>query len=402
MTRCSLRLPALLCGFLLAAPPAWAEEEAEEVAGTADADGDGYSASVDCDDNNPESTVRATDADCDGLRDEQEEEHGTSPNVADTDGDGLGDGREVLHLETDPLDGDSDNDGVNDGQEVLELHTDPLDEDDYGAADATDVTATTDDPITARLKEEVRRYYIGIGTQASGEELQSGLDATRFMLLDGVSIQRIAAAVDKAISLHNPGRRVGFEVAVPLRVLPAAQTQQRGSPSRDTGLSGDGASSSYDAAADGSRSKRRQAIEARRNRIRLFRQWQKRSLEKRILISVGIPSLAIPYTMGFFIASVMSMSGVVPGTWAWATAIPIVGTLLLGIWTEDQFAGFALLTASQLGGLAVLIVGLALKAGRPYDKDPTALRIGKRRNGHPGLTVRARPMGLGGVLQGRF
>ena len=44
---------------------------------------------------------------------------------ADTDGDGLNDGYEVL-TGTSPLDDDSDNDGLSDGDEVLTLLTNPL------------------------------------------------------------------------------------------------------------------------------------------------------------------------------------------------------------------------------------------------------------------------------------
>ena len=58
------------------------------------------------------------DSDRDGLSDEEEAQLGTDPNVADTDGDGLSDFREVDELGTDPLLTDTDADGLPDGYEV--------------------------------------------------------------------------------------------------------------------------------------------------------------------------------------------------------------------------------------------------------------------------------------------
>lgn len=47
-----------------------------------------------------------------------QQEEGTNPLDADTDGDGLSDGQEVETIGTAPLDPDSDDDGLSDGQEV--------------------------------------------------------------------------------------------------------------------------------------------------------------------------------------------------------------------------------------------------------------------------------------------
>ena len=60
------------------------------------------------------------------IDDEQEiNSYGTDPNVADSDGDQVIDGQELLNG-TDPLDDDSDDDGVDDGME-RDQGSDPLD-----------------------------------------------------------------------------------------------------------------------------------------------------------------------------------------------------------------------------------------------------------------------------------
>lgn len=58
------------------------------------------------------------DTDGDGLDDDRERVLGTNPNHWDSDGDGLGDGDEVIIWKTDPLNPDSDGDGYLDGEEV--------------------------------------------------------------------------------------------------------------------------------------------------------------------------------------------------------------------------------------------------------------------------------------------
>ncbi|WP_135534002.1 hypothetical protein [Halostella pelagica] len=75
--------------------------------------------------------VPQNDDDRDGLTNEQERRVGTDPTEADTDGDGLNDGAEVLTYNTDPTETDTDNDGLDDGREVT-IGTDPTDADTDG------------------------------------------------------------------------------------------------------------------------------------------------------------------------------------------------------------------------------------------------------------------------------
>ncbi len=66
-----------------------------------------------------------TDADIDGLLNRYEYGNGTNPRIADTDGDGLADGVEVITYHTDPLVTDTDGDGFTDNEEVV-AGTNPL------------------------------------------------------------------------------------------------------------------------------------------------------------------------------------------------------------------------------------------------------------------------------------
>jgi len=65
-----------------------------------------------------EANIGTIDSDQDGLPDVRETELGTDPRNADTDGDGLTDGDEVLKYGTNPLNADTDGDGYPDGTEV--------------------------------------------------------------------------------------------------------------------------------------------------------------------------------------------------------------------------------------------------------------------------------------------
>lgn len=109
------------------------------------------------DENNSEDS---DDSDNDGLTNENEEELGTNPNKADSDGDKLSDGLEVYALGTDPLKKDSDDNGISDFNEDLDedslvngkeiqKNTNPLveDTDDDGLLDGEEVYTYFTNPL---------------------------------------------------------------------------------------------------------------------------------------------------------------------------------------------------------------------------------------------------------------
>ncbi len=83
-----------------------------------------------------------TDKDLDTLSAREEYDHGTNPDLADTDGDGLDDGVEVWQTHTSPTVADSDNDGISDSDEVSVYNTNPksTDTDGDGMPDNWEIT----------------------------------------------------------------------------------------------------------------------------------------------------------------------------------------------------------------------------------------------------------------------
>ncbi|MCW1892126.1 MAG: thrombospondin type 3 repeat-containing protein [Candidatus Uhrbacteria bacterium] len=83
----------------------------------------------------------ATDADGDGLTNDQELQAGTDVKNPDTDGDGLSDFSELKQHRTDPKRFDTDGDGLTDGEEVSKYRTDALrkDTDGDGYSDGIEV-----------------------------------------------------------------------------------------------------------------------------------------------------------------------------------------------------------------------------------------------------------------------
>lgn len=89
------------------------------------------------------------DEDKDGLMTCVEEQIGTNPLIADTDGDGLNDGAEHNTYKTNPLNKDTDGDTLTDGMEVNTYNTNPLnkDTDADGLMDNEEVNNYRTDPL---------------------------------------------------------------------------------------------------------------------------------------------------------------------------------------------------------------------------------------------------------------
>jgi hypothetical protein len=278
------------------------------------------------------------------------------------------------------------------------------------------------------MREMVDRYYRGIGGSPSATELDKALESIRFMLLDGVSLSRVDAAVDESVRLHHAGRHVPFEIAVPLRVRPAGSeggaavgAQVPGTTAESSAPAPGGKATSPPASAgvevpppwtpvkplspeeEARRAALRQAAAERRARLRLYDQWRDRTREKRVLLSVGIPLWALGYGLGFGTASALYMAGAVEQRDAWLAAIPLGGNIAFAAAADGAAVyapGFA---ALELGGAALTITGIALKADWPYKRDPTALRLGRARQGGPALVLRVVPAGASGaMIYGKF
>ena len=86
------------------------------------------------------------DNDGDGLTNAEEDELGTDPDLADTDGDGIDDFTEVNETGTDPTNPDTDGDGYDDGDE-WDGNTDPLDDIDHPYAGGWPIDACRADVV---------------------------------------------------------------------------------------------------------------------------------------------------------------------------------------------------------------------------------------------------------------
>jgi len=98
-----------------------------------------------------DATNASGDSDDDGLTDLEEYTANTNPVIADTDGDGLGDGDELnIHL-SNPNSTDSDTDGLDDGEEVTLYNTNPnlFDSDNDGYDDFAEIHKYGSDPSDA-------------------------------------------------------------------------------------------------------------------------------------------------------------------------------------------------------------------------------------------------------------
>lgn len=287
----------------------------------------------------------------------------------------------------------------------------------------TDVVSEVD-PLDASLRTLVQSYYERIGSESTESDVAQGMKACKLMLMDGVSLGRIEAGVDRAISLHTPGRRIPFQVAVPLRVRPAGETSaaprpapkpmpdsvarpESGEPREDaTGSSSTAQSDPAERAGTVIEErwvKRQEELRARRNRLRLYLQWRDRTREKRVLLSVGVPMLVAGWAGTWALAGGTLSTGAELPSVGWTGAIPIAGPIIFGALTEGAYPPIFVFGGFQTIGLVLTIAGLAQKHDLPYDRDPTAMNVGRNpRTGRAVLTLSPRPVGLGGGVVGRF
>ncbi|MEE2828805.1 MAG: hypothetical protein VX498_06435 [Myxococcota bacterium] len=267
-----------------------------------------------------------------------------------------------------------------------------------------DAAEKSSDPLTARMEALVRRYYEGIDTPPSDDEIRRGVESIQMMLLAGVSLRAVEQAVHSALRLHNPGRRIFFEVAVPLRVRsapddPKAVEEGTEAPPPLVLPS----PRAEDPELDERRRAARAAEEARRGRYRLYSQWRERTRVKRSLFSAGIPILATGYVTGYAAAGISLLVGTgITHQEAWLTAIPVFGPAILDAVSGGELPGFSVISLVQGAGAALIIIGAAIKVDFPYERDPTALRLGRKRSGEVALELRVVPTAGGAGLIGRF
>lgn len=270
----------------------------------------------------------------------------------------------------------------------------------------------------AALRALVVDYYARLGTEPTDAELRDGLGAVRLMLEDGVSLARIREAIDTAVELHSPGRRIPFQVAVPLRVRPADPREEVPDEPAPEALSieRDDLETEDEVASDDEEDdasagnsvieerwvKRQEELRQRRNRYRLYQQWRDRTRDKRALIGIGAPLLAGGWAGTWALAGTALSFGEVLPSVGWTAAIPVAGPFVFGGLTGGSYPGVFVLGALQGIGLGLTIVGLAQKHDLPYDRDPTALRIGRDRHGRTRLLLKPQPTALGAGLSGRF
>ncbi|MDD4287468.1 MAG: hypothetical protein PHO20_04375 [Candidatus Peribacteraceae bacterium] len=101
------------------------------------------------------------DPDDDEANDQVEKEYGTDPKVADTDGDGVSDGREIFFLHSSPIRRDSDGDGLIDGVE---------DANHNGHIDATETDPVKWDTDRDGLPDGLMKIGVRRDTQMMGED----------------------------------------------------------------------------------------------------------------------------------------------------------------------------------------------------------------------------------------
>src|SRR5690606_33569004 len=112
------------------------------------------------------------DTDGDGLSDGVEVmDYGTSAVLADTDGDGLTDAEEINETETDPLVADTDGDGLTDGEEVNDHGTNPnaVDTDGDGFSDLLEIRLGSNPALVSDQPANIASLGLGISGVSDDE-----------------------------------------------------------------------------------------------------------------------------------------------------------------------------------------------------------------------------------------
>ena len=173
-----------------------------------------------------------SDKDKDGLTKKMEEELGTDPDNADSDGDGLHDGDEFKKYKTDPKNSDSDNDGLSDKEEVVVHSTNPMkaDTDNDGLNDYeevneystspnkqdTDMDSLNDGSEVNNHKTNPLKSDSDMDGLSDGDEVNSyktnplNIDTDKGTINDGVEIQRGSNPLD--ISDDVPPKEIKEEL----------------------------------------------------------------------------------------------------------------------------------------------------------------------------------------------
>ena len=269
------------------------------------------------------------------------------------------------------------------------------------------------DPLTEKLSAIVDGYYSAIAFEPTADDRKRGVEAVQMLLLSGIGLTQIEKATEIAVTMHSPGRRIPFEVAVPLRIgMTETPAPQASAPAPNAGITASGIDSvtvlpqepTLSPEEQRLREQRLDAERARRTRYGLYRHWRERTILPRTLLGVGIPLLAGSYALGFATVGVARLAGEdISSSLAWAVAVPVLGPAIIAGVHGNGSEGLVLFTLLQAGGLALVIPGAILhRKDLPYDNDPSALRLGKRRDGRAALSLRLSPAPNGALLYGQF
>lgn len=277
------------------------------------------------------------------------------------------------------------------------------------AATPSQVTATTTetpsqplDPLVARLESLIVRYHQSVGQPLSDEARRSALAAVQSMLLVGIALPAIEAAVDEAIRVATPGAFVPFELAVPSQVRGArwggsGSAPSPAEPEAEPMRPAPEVLAKPDPVREAMLEARRARLERRANYV----EWKDRLRPRRTLISIGVPLFLAGKALGFTAAIAhRAAAGGTGGTTVtaaqvWITAIPAAGNFIFAAGAYSP--GHVVAGILEVGGIGAAIAGLAIPIDLPHDEDPTALRS---RGIRP--TLAWVPSPGGGAIVGRF